>query len=239
MRSIKPPNAANRRTAKKCGNVGREFGERSDAGRLLAKRLTQYAGRSDAIVLALPRGGVPVAYEVACALNLPLEIFTVRKIGVPYHPELAMGAVASDGTYGLNRNVIEELGISNDEFLAAFRVELEEARRRESAYRQGRPAPLLTGKVAILVDDGLATGSTMRVAVDAMHRRGAAKVVVAVPVAPVETRNEFASLVDEFVCILTPEPFHAVGAYYVDFRQIEDAEVRELMNRAGARADVA
>jgi len=219
--------------------VGREFGERSDAGRLLAKRLAEYAGRNDAIVLALPRGGVPVAYEVACALNLPLEIFTVRKIGVPYHPELAMGAVSSDGTYRLNRDVIDELGISTDEFLAAFRVELEEARRRENAYRQGRPVPQLTGKIAILVDDGLATGSTMRVAVDAVRLRGAAKVVVAVPVAPVETRNEFASLVDEFVCILTPEPFYAVGAYYADFRQIEDAEVRELLSRAAGRANVA
>ena len=219
--------------------MARDFTDRPEAGRALAKRLTGYSGRTDTTILALPRGGVPVAFEIAASLKLPLDVFTVRKIGVPYHPELAMGAVAGDGTYNVNRDVIDELGITSDEFLAAFRSELEEARRRELAYRQGRPPPDISGRVVIFVDDGLATGSTMRVAIDAARRRGAKKIVVAVPVAPAETRNEFARIVDEVACVLTPEPFHAVGAYYADFRQVEDAEVRDLLSRAATRTHVA
>lgn len=214
--------------------MSREFADRPAAGRALAEELKRYANDRNAVVLGLPRGGVPVAYEIAEALHIPLDTFIVRKIGVPYHPELAMGAVAADGTYRLNRDVIDELRITGDEFLAAFRSELQEARRRESAYRQGRPPLDLAGRTAILVDDGLATGSTMRVAIDAVRRRGASRVVVAVPVAPVETRGEFARIVDELVCLFTPEPFHAVGAYYADFRQVEDAEVRDLLSRAAA-----
>lgn len=212
----------------------REFADRPAAGRALAKLLIGYAGKRGAVVLGLPRGGVPVAYEIAEALHLPLDIFVARKIGVPYHPELAMGAVASDGTYRLNRDVIDELRINSDEFLAAFRRELQEARRRETAYRQGRPPLDLAGRTAVLVDDGLATGSTMRVAIDAVRQRGAKTVVVAIPVAPVDTRDEFARIVDELVCPFTPDPFHAVGAYYADFRQIEDAEVRDLLSKAAA-----
>lgn len=214
--------------------MAREFADRPAAGRVLAKQLSGYANKRDAVVLGLPRGGVPVAYEIAEELHLPLDVFIVRKIGVPYHPELAMGAVASDGTYRLNRDVIDELRISSDEFLSAFRSELQEARRREAAYRQGRPPLDLADRTVILVDDGLATGSTMRVAVDAVRQRGASRVVVAVPVAPVETHGEFSRIVDELVCPFTPDPFHAVGAYYADFRQVEDAEVRDLLSKAAA-----
>lgn len=214
--------------------MAREFADRPAAGRVLATQLTRYAREPGAVVLGLPRGGVPVAYAIAEALQLPLDVFIVRKIGVPYHPELAMGAVAGDGTYSLNRDVIDELRINSDEFLAAFRSELQEARRRESAYRQGRPPLDLAGRTVILVDDGLATGSTMRVAIDAVRQRGASKIVVAVPVAPVDTRDAFARIVDEFVCPLTPDPFHAVGAYYANFRQIEDDEVRDLLSKAAA-----
>jgi predicted phosphoribosyltransferase len=213
-------------------NMSPQFTDRFEAGRLLARKLMAYAGRPETIVLALPRGGVPVAYEVARALKAPLDVFVVRKIGVPYHPELAMGAVAGDGTYAVNRDAVDALGITSDEFHTAFQNELQEVRRRELAYRQGRPQPDLLGKVVILVDDGLATGSTMRVGIDAVRRRHPKKVVVAVPVAPAQTQNEFSSLVDELVCVLTPDPFYAVGAYYSNFRQVDDTEVRDLLARA-------
>jgi len=220
-------------------NMISRFTDRTEAGRLLAEKLTAYAGRPETIVLALPRGGVPVAYEVARALKAPLDVFVVRKIGVSYHPELAMGAVAGDGTYAVNRAVVDALGITSDEFHAAFQNELQEVRRRELAYRQGRPQPNLLGKTVILVDDGLATGSTMRVAIDAVRRQHARKLVVAVPVAPAQTQVEFSTLVDELVCILTPDPFYAVGAYYSKFQQVDDAEVRELLARAATRKHAA
>lgn len=208
------------------------FANRAEAGRLLAARLMRYAGAADAVVLALPRGGVPVAYEVAAALNIPLDVFLVRKIGVPFHPELAMGAVATGGTYIVNRDVVDAIGIASDEFLAAFEKEWDELRRREAAYRHGRPQLDLGGKTAILVDDGLATGSTMRVAIDAVRRQHPARMVMAVPVAPAETLAELAGSVDEVVCPLTPEPFHAVGAHYADFGQVSDDDVRETLAKA-------
>jgi putative phosphoribosyl transferase len=210
-----------------------KFTDRSEAGRLLAQKLTTYAGRPDTIVLALPRGGVPIAYEVARTLKVPLDVLVVRKIGAPYHPELAMGAVADDGTYAVNRDAVDALGITSDQFHAAFQNELQEVRRRELTYRQGRPQPNLLGKTVILVDDGLATGSTMRVAIDAVRRQHPRKLVVAVPVAPAQTQDEFSNLVDELVCILTPDPFYAVGAHYSNFQQVNDAEVRDLLARAG------
>lgn len=215
------------------------FIDRTNAGRLLAQRLTAYSGRSDAIVLALPRGGVPVAYEVAIALALPLDVFVVRKIGVPHHPELAMGALAADGTYTVNRDVVQHLGITSDEFMTVFHDELQEARRRESAYRDDRPAPILNGKIVILVDDGLATGSSMEVAIDSLRRQGCQKVVVAIPVAPEDTQERFANVADEVVCVLTPQPFYAVGAHYVNFAQTTDAEVNALLSRAAAKRHAA
>jgi putative phosphoribosyl transferase len=213
-----------------------EFKDRREAGRLLAALLGEYAKRSDTIVLALPRGGVPVGYEVATALQAPLDVLVVRKIGVPYHRELAMGAVASGGTYAVNRDVLEALRITSSEFLATMQEELEELRRRESAYRQGRPSPDLAGKVVILVDDGLATGSSMRVAIDAVRAQKPAKVVVAAPVAPIESREELDRVAAEMVCVYTPDPFIAVGAHYRDFGQVSDLEVGELLEKARTKA---
>jgi putative phosphoribosyl transferase len=207
------------------------FRNRTEAGRLLATKLAGYAGRRDVIVLALPRGGVPVAAEIARALGAPLDVFVVRKLGLPGHEEYAMGAVASGGVRLLNERIIGRLGISRDQVervTAAERVEIE---RRERSYRGSRPFPDLTGKTVILVDDGLATGSTMRTAVEALHREGAARLVVAVPVSAPETCDAFRDIVDEIVCAVTPEPFHAVGLWYEDFSQTTDEEVRELLAR--------
>jgi putative phosphoribosyl transferase len=218
---------------------GTKFRDRREAGRVLAQRLGRYAQQSDALVLALPRGGVPVAYETAHQLQLALDVFIVRKIGVPGRPELAMGAVASDGTYMTNREVIGALNVTGTEFLAVFQEELAEARRREEAYREGRPGLDLAGKTVILIDDGLATGSTMHVAIDAVRRQGSAWVVVAVPVAPAETQASFRHLADEMVSVITPHPFYAVGAHYRDFQQTSDAEVCELLARAFAERNAA
>ena len=213
-----------------------EFTDRREAGRALATLLAHYANRSDVVVLALPRGGVPVAYEIASALRAPLDVLVVRKIGVPLQHELAMGAVASGGTYTVNRDVIEALGITSADFLATMQKEFEESRRREALYRQGRPSPSLAGKIAILVDDGLATGSSMRAAIDAVRAQGPAKVVVAVPVGPVEGCDELRLLADEVVCAYMPQPFIAVGAHYRDFGQLSDLEVGELLKKAQTKA---
>src|SRR5437016_7283552 len=208
------------------------FPDRSAAGRLLAEKLTQYAGRDDVIVLGLPRGGVPVAYEVAQALRVPLDVFIVRKLGVPGFEELAVGAIASGGVRVLNEDVARALPNADeiiDAVTARERIELE---RREQSYRDGRPAPELRDRVAILIDDGLATGATMRAAVKALRQRGAAKIVVAVPVGPPDTCKEFEDEADEVVCASAPEFFQAVGQYYEDFSQTSDEEVRELVGRA-------
>lgn len=178
---------------------------------------------------------MPVAYEIAIALDLPLDVFVVCKIGVPYHPEYAMGAVAADGTYAVSSDVLEELAIPGDAFSAAFDRALQEAQRRQSLYRNGRPSRVFDGKTVILVDDGLATGSTMEVAVDAVRRGRAARVVLAVPVAPPGAQAQFARAVDEFVCLETPEPFSAVGLHYGNFTQVDDAEVRKLLASAARR----
>ena len=212
------------------------FRDRFDAGRRLAARLPGYANRSDVIVLALPRGGVPVGYEVAKALGVPLDVFVVRKVGVPGHEELGMGAIASGGVLVLDEQMITALGITRSDLELAVAKELRELARREAAYREGRDPPDLTGKTVILVDDGLATGSTMRAAALAVRRHDPEKVVVAVPVAAEETCDNFRDDVDEIVCGLTPKPFQAVGLWYEDFSQTSDEEVRELLARAADEA---
>jgi predicted phosphoribosyltransferase len=212
-----------------------QFLDRAEAGRALAADLAAYADRDDVIVLALPRGGVPVGYEVARALRAPLDVFLVRKLGVPGHEELAMGAIASGGVRVLNPTVVRSLAIPESVIERVAARERQELARREQAYRGGRPPPDPRGKVVVLVDDGLATGSTMRAAAAAVRRRQPAKVVVAVPVAAAETCDEFrdgVKDVDAVVCARTPEPFHAVGLWYGDFSQTTDEEVRDLLDRA-------
>jgi predicted phosphoribosyltransferase len=207
------------------------FHDRADAGRQLTARLMDYADRSDVLVLALPRGGVPVAYEVAQALNAPLDVFLVRKLGVPGREELAMGAIASGGVRVLNEEVVRVLDVPDDVLRAVTAEEEWELERRERLYRGDRPLPSVSGKTVILIDDGLATGSSMRAAVAALRRLGPARIVVAVPVASADTCEEMRNEVDEVVCAETPEPFHAVGLWYEDFSQTTDEEVRELLAR--------
>jgi putative phosphoribosyl transferase len=212
----------------------KRFRDRTEAGRLLAERLRSYAGREDVVVLALPRGGVPVAYEVAKELGAPLGIFLVRKLGVPGHEELAMGAIASGGVLVLNERLVQALGLDEAELRRAIEQELRELERREDAYDGERTRPDLEGKTVILVDDGLATGSTMRAAAVAVRQLNPAEVVVAVPVAAEETCDAFRDIVDEIVCQVTPKRFQAVGLWYEDFSQTSDEEVRELLERAEA-----
>jgi len=208
------------------------FRDRTEAGRRLARELSDYAGRSDIIVLGLPRGGVPVAYEVARALGAPLDVFVVRKIGLPQHEELAMGAIASGGARVLSEDVIRMYGVSRDDIERVTAVESRELARRERQYRGDRPFPDLSGKTVILVDDGLATGSSMRVAVLALRQEKPKAIVVAVPVAAAETCEAFRDVSDDIVCAITPEPFYAVGLWYEDFSQTSDEEVHDLLDRA-------
>jgi predicted phosphoribosyltransferase len=214
------------------------FTDRFDAGRQLAERLGHYAGRDDAIVLALPRGGVPVGYEVARALGAPLDVFLVRKLGTPGHEELAMGAIASGGVRVLNEGLVRQLGLTDRQVDVAAAEEQEELDRREHAYRDDRPPPAVRGKAVILVDDGLATGSTMRAAVQAVRRLGPTRVVVAAPVGAADTCERLGQVADEVVCALVPESFMAVGMWYEDFTQTTDDEVRDLLERA-THAEVA
>jgi predicted phosphoribosyltransferase len=208
------------------------FRDRADAGRQLADELVAYAGRPDVLVLALPRGGVPVAYEVARALHVPLDVFLVRKLGVPGHAELAMGALATGGVRVLNEEVVHGLRIPDEVIDEVAAEEQRELERREAAYRGDRPPLEVRGKTVILVDDGLATGASMRAAVAALRQRQPAQVVVAVPVAAPETCAEFRAEVDDIVCAHTPRPFHAVGLWYEDFAQTTDGEVHALLERA-------
>ena len=208
------------------------FEDRFEAGRLLAERLSAYRGRPDVIVLALPRGGVPVGYEVARALGAPLDVFLVRKLGVPGHDELAMGAVASGGVLVLNEDLVSGLGIPEDVIEAVAQREEQELSRRERLYRGDRPRNELEGKTVILVDDGLATGASMRAAIAAVCKQRPARIVVGVPVAASDTCDELGRLVDEIVCVAMPEPFYAVGLWYEDFSQTTDDEVRDLLDRA-------
>jgi putative phosphoribosyl transferase len=208
------------------------FPNRAEAGRLLAEKLDKYAGRDDVLVLGLPRGGVPVAYEVAQRLGAPLDVFIVRKLGVPGFEELALGAIASGGVRVLNDDVVRALPNANELIESVTAKEMEELERREQRYRDGRPAPEPRGRIVILVAEGLATGATMRAAVAALRQRGAAKIVVAVPVGAADTCRQFEAEVDEMVCVIASEWFQAVGQYYEDFSQITDEEVRELLTRA-------
>ncbi|WP_086134843.1 phosphoribosyltransferase [Methylocaldum sp. SAD2] len=208
------------------------FENRTDAGRKLAEALGAYAGRSDLIVLALPRGGVPVAYEVARALKAPLDLLIVRKLGTPGNPELAMGAIASGGASVLNRDVVSIYRISDEVIENAAAKERQELERRERLYRGDRPYPDIENRCIIVVDDGIATGATMRAGLAALRQRNPACIVVAVPLAPVDTVERLRAEVDEVVCLMTPEPFFAVGQGYRDFSQTTDDEVREILTRA-------
>jgi predicted phosphoribosyltransferase len=213
------------------------FRDRHDAGRYLAGKLKKYAGRPDVLVLALPRGGVPVAFEVARALRVPLDIFLVRKLGLPGHEELAMGALASGNVRVLNEHVIRSLNVPEEVIARVTVAEQEELTRREQLYRDDRPAPDVHDRTIILIDDGLATGSTMRAAVAALRRREPARIFVAVPVGAPESCAEFQDEADEAICARTPDPFYAVGAWYADFSQTPDDEVRQLLQLANEQAN--
>jgi len=206
------------------------FGDRHHAGTVLAGQLRHLAGRKDVVVLALPRGGVPVAFEVARALGVAMDVFAVRKLGLPAHPELAMGAIASGGMRVMNEDVVIRYRPTVAAIEAVTRAERIELERRERAYRNGQPAVSCEGRTVVLIDDGLATGATMRAAVHAVRLLGSARVVVAVPVGARETCEALREVADEVVCALTPEPFSAVGLWYQDFSQTTDDEVRELLS---------
>jgi putative phosphoribosyl transferase len=208
------------------------FRDRREAGRQLAARLQGYAGDSNAVVLALPRGGVPVAFEVARALQAPLDVFLVRKIGVPGQEELAMGAVATGGVRVLNQGIVQAFDIPAEALDEMTARALSELAQRERLYRDDRPSPNVRGHTVMLVDDGLATGSTMRAAVAALRQQKPARIVVAVPVAAASTCDDVREQVDDLICLSTPEPFHAVGLWYEDFSQTTDAEIRELLDQA-------
>ena len=236
------------KVARRAGGVSRmasthlPFHDRNEAGKALAFALVRYRDCDDVLVLALPRGGVPVACEVAAALRTPVDVLIVRKLGVPWHEELAMGAVASGCARVLNEDVIARAGIGSDEIERATRAQQLEIARREKAYRGDRPQPPVKGKRVILIDDGIATGATMRVAVQALRQQGVSAIVVAIPVAPAETVETLRAEADEVVCLATPEPFYAVGAWYTHFGQVSDDEVSRLLNlvwRSSARAAVA
>jgi putative phosphoribosyl transferase len=205
------------------------YQDRTEAGRLLAERLAKYKNRPDVVILALPRGGVPVGFEVAQALNAPLDVFVVRKLGVPGQEELAMGAIASGGVRVLNEDIVQMLRIPDEMIEATVAKETEELERRERLYRGDRPGLDARGRVAILIDDGLATGSTMRAAAMALRRHLPSRIVVAAPVAAGSTCDELSNEVDEVICAATPEPFYAISLWYRDFTQTTDDQVRELL----------
>jgi len=207
------------------------FRDRTEAGAALASKLTAYRDQPKVRVLALPRGGVPVAFEVAQALHAPMDVFSVRKLGLPVHPELAMGAIATGGVRVLNASLVKTLRIPDAVIEAIAAQEQKELERRERAYRGDLPPLDVRGRTVILVDDGLATGATMRAAVQAARKLGAARVVVAVPIGARETCEEFRAEADETVCAYTPEPFHAVGQWYDDFSETTDDEVHALLDR--------
>lgn len=211
------------------------FRSRRFAGVLLAEELSRYAGADGVIVLALPRGGVPVGYEIARTLHLPLDVFQVRKLGVPGHEELAMGAIGSGGGRYLNREVIDSLHISQAEIESVARRESAELERRERLYRDSRPRKDVAGKTVILADDGVATGSSMFAAIETLRSERVARIVVAIPVGPVETCERLREIADDLVCLQMPEPFYAVGTWYERFNQVEDDEVRALLRDAEER----
>jgi putative phosphoribosyl transferase len=208
------------------------FANRTKAGQELALRLKKYANRDDVIVLGAPRGGVPVAFEVATALRAPLDVFVLRKLGVPGREELAFGAIASGGVRILDRETVQGLRLTDLDVERVTRAETRELRRRERSYRGGKPALNISGLIAILVDDGIATGSSMRAAIRALRQMKPARIVIAVPVAPSSTCDRLRSEVDEIVCLEMPEPFYGVGQFYDDFSQVGDEEVKELLDSA-------
>ena len=213
------------------------FLNRSDAGRqLAAELLPRYGGRSDVLVLGLPRGGVPVAFEMAVALDAPLDVFVVRKLGLPGHEEFGIGAIASGGVRVVDDSVLRAYGVDSRTLEEITEREQRELERRERRYRDDRPFPAIQDRVVILVDDGLATGSTMRAAVAALRAEGPREIVVAVPVGAPETCSAMARLADDVVCLMTPEPFYAVGLWYENFDQTDDDEVHDLLERAAMRA---
>ncbi|MGJ3244873.1 MAG: phosphoribosyltransferase [Elainellaceae cyanobacterium] len=211
------------------------FQDRTEAGQNLATTLRLYANRPDVIVLGLPRGGIPVAYEVAKDLSAPLDVYVVRKLGVPQHEELAMGAIATGGVRYLNERVVGPLKISPDVIDRVALKEQRELERREQAYRGNRPAPELRDRIVILVDDGLATGATMQAAIAALRRQHPAKIIGAVPIAAPEVCKTLADQVDDMICVETPQPFYAVGLWYKNFSQTTDDEVRQLLKQAECR----
>lgn len=213
----------------------RPFANRREAGRALATLLESYRNNADAIVLGLPRGGIPVAYEIATALDLALDAFIVRKLGMPGHEELAMGAIASGGIVVMNPELLVRFGIGERELEAITERERLELVRREALYRDSRPRLKIAGKLVIVVDDGLATGSSMSAAIEALREEHPKRIVVAVPVGARETCDRLATQADELIVYVTPEPFYAVGLYYDDFGQTTDEEVRELLNEAHGR----
>jgi len=208
------------------------FENRRDAGKQLAKELSEFKGQNDAIVLGLPRGGIPVAYEVAKALELPLDVFIVRKLGVPGQPELAMGAIASGDIKVMNESVVRNAGISDQQIEEVAHKEKEELKKREKAYRGARPDIDLQGKTVLIVDDGLATGASMRAAISALREHNPKKIIAAIPTAPRDTCQEFESEVDQIICLRTPSPFWGVGGSYQNFSQTTNEEVRTFLNKA-------
>lgn len=212
------------------------FQDRRDAGRALAQRLGEYANREDVIVLGLPPGGVPVAFEVAKALRVPMDVFIVRKLAVPGYEELAMGAIASGGVRVLNQSVLAQFEDTDEALEAVTEIEMQELQRCEELYREGRPLPELRGRAVILVDDGLATGATIRAAVMALREHGVARRVVAVPVSSPRARGEFSADADDIVSVVTPWNLQAIGQYYDDFSQTTDEEVRQLLTDAASRS---
>ena len=219
-------------THRAVSRMERAFANRTEAGRLLAEKLEKYANRSDVVVLGLPRGGVPVAFEVAKHLQVPLDVFIVRKLGVPGFEELAAGAIASGDVRVLNEDVVRAIPYASEAIEAVTARETAELQRREQIYREGRPPPELRDRTVILVDDGLATGATMRAAITALRQHSTAKIVMAVPVGPPDTCDELGHEADEAICLSTPAFFQAVGQYYEDFSQTSDSDVRTLLTAA-------
>jgi putative phosphoribosyl transferase len=215
------------------------FADRAEAGKRLAEALSGYAGRADVLVLALPRGGVPVAYEVAQTLAVPMDLWLVRKLGVPGQEELAMGAIAGNDTRILNRDIINVLNIDRTTIDAVIVKEQAELERRNLLYRQGRPSPNVEGKTIIIIDDGLATGATMRAAIASLRQAGAAKIIAAVPVGAASTCGKVEQEADELVYLYTPEPFYGVGQWYSDFSQTSDESVLALLESAAKSQDSA
>lgn len=215
-----------------------QFRDRADAGRKLAAALDRFAG-DDAVVLGLPRGGVPVAFEVADRLDLPLDVVVVRKVGAPNNPEFGVGAVGEEGVVLLNRSTLDRLGLGEDELRASVEEEQSELERRLERYRRGRPAAEVRGRTAILVDDGVATGGSAKAAIEVLRERGAGKVVLAVPVGPPESISDLEKTADEVVCLETPASFMAVGTWYRDFGQTRDEQVIDLLGRAYREEDEA